>query len=265
MDWLLTTSNTTTLFDSPSFWTGSISVAIAIFFFGSSLVPAAKYRVGDGLSFQFFLCVGVWITGAIVNLIVKNPPFFPLVMIGGMLWATGNILSIYVITINGLGLSMLLWSTTNKFVGKTLYNTSGHFGWFGLKPEEVEIPVFNYLGVKRIIDCSLAIVAGTLFGLVFTPSTYIQNHQDKYPGAIKNGLNYIFAMYTGILLTSSVYYGIYLIFKRNRPYICIESILPAFISGIMCCNNWTSDNCCTLVNLLFQRYERTKKLFDIYW
>ncbi|CAF1255474.1 unnamed protein product [Adineta steineri] len=140
MDWLLTTSNTTTLFDTPSIWTGYISVAVAVFFFGSSLVPAAKYPVGDG-------------------------------------WA------------------------------------SGHFGWFGLKPEDVEIPAYNYIGVKRIIGCSLAILAGTLFGLVFTPSTYIQNHQDKYPGAIKNGLNYIFAMYTGILLTSSVYYGIYLIFK----------------------------------------------------
>ncbi|CAF1203659.1 unnamed protein product [Adineta steineri] len=116
---------------------------IPVLFFGSSLVPAAKYPVGDGVSFQFFLCVGVWITGAIVNLIVKNPPFFPLVMIGGMLWATGNILFIYVISIDGLDLSILLWSTTNKFMGWA----SGHFGWFGLKPEDVEIPVFSYLGV----------------------------------------------------------------------------------------------------------------------
>ncbi|CAF1127747.1 unnamed protein product [Adineta steineri] len=156
MDCLLTTNNTTTLFDSPSIWTGYISVAVAVFFFGSSLVPAAKYPVGDG-------------------------------------WA------------------------------------SGHFGWFDLSgillTVSQSIDSSRLLTVnmkKRIIGCSLAIVAGTLFGLVFTPSTYIQDHQDKYPGAMKNGLNYIFAMYTGILLTSSVYYGIYLIFKRNRPYICIE-------------------------------------------
>ncbi|CAF4289177.1 unnamed protein product, partial [Adineta steineri] len=170
---------------------------IPVLFFGSSLVPAAKYPVGDGVSFQFFLCVGVWITGAIVNLIVKNPPFFPLVMIGGMLWATGNILFIYVISIDGLDLSILLWSTTNKFMGWA----SGHFGWFDVSGILLTVSELTdsqrLLTVnmkKRIIGCSLAIVAGTLFGLVFTPSTYIQNHQDKYPGAIKNGLNYIFAM-----------------------------------------------------------------------
>jgi glucose uptake protein GlcU len=160
-----------------------------------------------------------------------------------------------------------------------------------LKPENVEIPAFNYVGVAiaclsgivflairvgkskeklpelqsvshltslsvvnrscdiapegnneilptvnrkmRVIGCSLAIFAGILFGLVFTPSTYIQDHLNKYPGATKNGLHYVFSMYTGILLTSSIYYGVYIILKRNRPYVCVESILPAFISGIM--------------------------------
>ncbi|CAF3519502.1 unnamed protein product [Rotaria sp. Silwood1] len=277
MDRLLTTINTTITvtpgFDTPPIWTGYISVLVAVLFFGSNLVPAAKYSIRDGFSFQFFLCVGIWITGAVINLIVKSPPFFPLVMIGGVLWTTGNIISVYVISINGLG-----WA-------------SGHFGWFGLKPENVDIPAFNYVGVAiaclsgivflairtrkskeqlvdsrpirhftnssiinrsfeiapegdnemsstvnikmRIIGCSLAILAGILFGLVFTPSTYIQDHQENYPGAVKNGLHYVFAMYTGILLTSSVYYGVYIIFKRNRPYVCVESILPAFISGVM--------------------------------
>jgi glucose uptake protein GlcU len=169
---------------------------------------------------------------------------------------------------------------------------SGHFGWFGLTPENVEKPVLNYIGVAiaclsgvvflairtgkkdehveehqpilnsttsstvnvsieklheaenvvlstasrrmRIIACGLVIFAGVLFGLVFTPSTYIQDHRkDKYPSATKNGLHYVFAMYSGIMLTSSVYYAVYIIFKRNRPYVDIQSILPAFVSGIM--------------------------------
>lgn len=86
----------------------------------------------------------------------------------------------------------------------------------------------------RIIGSVLALLSGVLFGLVFTPSTYIQDHRkDKYPTASKNGLHYIFSMYTGILLSSLVYYAIYIAAKKNRPYVCIESILPAFISGIM--------------------------------
>ncbi|CAF3509677.1 unnamed protein product [Rotaria sp. Silwood1] len=251
MDRLLTTINTTITvtpgFDTPPIWTGYISVLVAVLFFGSNLVPAAKYSIRDGFSFQFFLCVGIWITGAVINLIVKSPPFFPLVMIGGVLWTTGNIISVYVISINGLGLSMLLCVFSIGWA-------SGHFGWFGLKPENVDIPAFNYVGVAiaclsgivflairtrkskeqlvdsrpirhftnssiinrsfeiapegdnemsstvnikmRIIGCSLAILAGILFGLVFTPSTYIQDHQENYPGAVKNGLHYVFAMYT---------------------------------------------------------------------
>jgi glucose uptake protein GlcU len=169
---------------------------------------------------------------------------------------------------------------------------SGHFGWFGLTPENFEKPTLNYIGVviaclsgvvflairvgkkdehveehqlilnstisssvnisieklhkadnvvlptvskqMRIIACGLVIFAGVLFGLVFTPSTYIQDHRkDKYPSATKNGLHYVFAMYTGILLTSCVYYAVYIIFKRNRPYVDVQSILPAFVSGIM--------------------------------
>ena len=86
----------------------------------------------------------------------------------------------------------------------------------------------------RFIACFLALVAGVLFGLVFTPSTYIQDHRnDKYPGASKNGLHYIFSMFTGILLTSTVYFAIYIAAKGNRPYVHVPSILPGFISGVM--------------------------------
>ena len=173
---------------------------------------------------------------------------------------------------------------------------SGHFGWFGLKAENVEKPLLNYFGVAiaclsgliflgirsetsgeeeeeersllgsssspvdvvtlsvrlnaedaeatkkkvysfrmRLFASFLAIVSGIFFGLVFTSSTYIQDHRfdPRFPGASKNGLDYIFAMYTGILLASILYYSLYIVFKRNRPYLCRESILPAFISGVM--------------------------------
>ena len=108
--------------DPTPIWMGYIWVLIAVIFFGSNFVPAAKYPIGDGLSFQFFLCCGIWMTGVVINLIVGNPPFFPLVLIGGVLWTSGNVLSVFVIPINGLGLSMLLWCTSNLFVGKLFFN-----------------------------------------------------------------------------------------------------------------------------------------------
>ncbi|CAF1117998.1 unnamed protein product [Adineta steineri] len=262
-------------------WAGYVSVIISVIFFGTNFVPAAKYKIGDGVSFQFFLCCGIWVTGVVVHIIVGNYYFYPLVIVGGVLWTTGNILSVFVIPINGLGVSMLLWCTSNLFIGWA----SGHFGWFGLKAEKVEKPILNYLGVAiavisgliflairigkkeddifsidssqspilnssvedidnsnnpsnttfrmRIIGYILAILSGVLFGLVFTPSTYIQDHHDQYKNATKNGLDYIFSLYTGIFFSSFIYYAIYIIMKRNRPYICVESIFPAFLSGIM--------------------------------
>ncbi len=94
-----------------------------------------------------------------------------------------------------------------------------------------DTPVVSFR--MRIIGYILAIISGLFFGLVFTPSTYIQDHLDKYPGSTKNGLDYIYSMFTGILLSSFIYFSIYILVKRNRPYIVIECIFPAFISGIM--------------------------------
>ncbi|CAF3775455.1 unnamed protein product [Adineta steineri] len=297
MNLLLTILNTTTsqapVEANTPLWIGYISVIIAVLFFGSNLVPAGKYPIGDGLSFQFFMCCGIWMTGLVIDLFVKSPQFFPLVLIGGILWTTGNILSLLVIRINGLGMSMLLWCTTNMLIGWA----SGHFGWFGLIPENVEKPILNYMGVTiacvsgivflairtvkqeidittnieeqqpilhssppivtttsddapietvttidssstniylRIVGCILATIAGIFFGLVFIPSTYIQDHPyDQYKTASKNGLHYVFAMYSGIFFSSMFYYIVYIAYKGNRPYIHVQSIFPAIISGIM--------------------------------
>lgn len=280
-----------------SLWIGYISVIIAVIFFGSNLVPAGKYPIGDGLSFQFFMCCGIWLTGLVIDLFVKSPQFFPLVLIGGILWTTGNILCLLVIRINGLGMSMLLWCTTNMLIGWA----SGHFGWFGLIPENVEKPILNYIGVAiaclsgiiflairatpkqeqediviieednvdderqpilqppsppviattsndppietastrtnlslRVFGCILAIISGVFFGLVFIPNTYIQDHPyGPYINASKNGLHYVYAMYSGIFFSSMFYYIVYLAYKRTRPYVYVQSILPAMISGIM--------------------------------
>lgn len=115
---------------STPLWIGYIAVLIAVVFFGSNLVPAGKYPIGDGLSFQFFMCCGIWLTGLVIDLFVKSPPFYPIVLIGGMLWTTGNILCLFVIRINGLGMSMLLWCTTNMLIGKILHGRSHSLCFF---------------------------------------------------------------------------------------------------------------------------------------
>lgn len=86
---------------------------------------------------------------------------------------------------------------------------------------------------KKIIGCVLAVISGIFFGLVFTPSTFIQDHPNDYPNVKQNGLYYVFSMFSGIFLSSFIYFSIYILLKKNRPYVVIESIFPSFVSGIM--------------------------------
>ena len=113
---------------------------------------------------------------------------------------------------------------------RTVINTSVE----SIRDVDEVLPVINKISLRmRIIGYILAIISGLVFGLNVSPTTYIIQNQKKFACAQDNGLTYVFAHYTGILLTSFCYYVIYIIAKRNRPHLHIESILPAFISGIM--------------------------------
>lgn len=47
------------------------------------------------------------------------------------------------------------------------------------------------------------------------------------------GLDYVFAHYCGILVTSTAYFFVYCAFKKNKPTINAAATLPAFVAGIM--------------------------------
>ena len=64
-------------------WTGFLGCLIASVFFGSNLLPVKQFSAGDGVFFQFVYCVAVWAVGLIVDLILHNDRFYPLVIVGG--------------------------------------------------------------------------------------------------------------------------------------------------------------------------------------
>jgi hypothetical protein len=90
--------------------------------------------------------------------------------------------------------------------------------------------------VKRVLGTSLSIISGIFLALAYVPYLYII---DRYDNASKNSLDYVFSMYSGILLSSFFYFAIYCLFKRNRPFVNVESIFPAFINGWL----WGLANC----------------------
>jgi len=292
---------------------GFAAAGVAILCFGSNFVPIKKFETGDGVFFQWILCVTIWMAGLIVNCIRHFPPFQPIAMLGGFLWCTGNMLTVPIIKCIGLSLGMLVWGLTNLLAGWS----SGTFGLFGLHEETVAKPVLNYLGVvfccaslalylfvksdvaqettaalainteeghllegdesprhhvtttsavvvvetswvdrlttfqKRVVGLVLSVVAGVFYGTNFDPPQYIMDNQvgahyneaHQWVPVSKNGLDYVFSHFSGILVTSTIYMLIYCIVKKNKPDVYPQVILPAVASGTL----WAIADICWFV------------------
>ena len=104
---------------------------------------------------------------------------------------------------------------------------------------ETDFPFLNRLSdpLQKTLGCFLAALAGVFYGLMFLPDQYIRDHPEKfiYKNSIppNNGLYYVSSQYSGILLSSLVYFVIYAALKRNNPVMNPSVALPAMVSGVM--------------------------------
>eukprot|EP01087_Luapelamoeba_hula_P003875 TRINITY_DN1375_c0_g1_i3.p1 TRINITY_DN1375_c0_g1~~TRINITY_DN1375_c0_g1_i3.p1 ORF type:complete len:174 (+),score=9.08 TRINITY_DN1375_c0_g1_i3:62-583(+) len=135
-------------------WEGYIAAGVAVVFFGSNYVPVKRFETGDGMFFQWILCVAIFWAGWIVQLVRHEPPFEPIAMIGGVLWAHGNLMVVPIVKTLGLSLGLLIWGMVSLILGWATSN----FGLFGLKQRSVERPYLNYIGFGLAV-CSVAIYA----------------------------------------------------------------------------------------------------------
>jgi len=155
--------------------TGLIGAVIAVLFFGSNFIPIKKYDTGDGFFFQWVLCVGIWLVGLVVNLARSQPTFEPIAMCGGVIWATGNLLTVPVVHRIGLGLGLLIWGSTGLISGWL----SGVVGLMGIKKQTDQITSWA-LNITGII---LALISMGLASLV-KPS--VKSLDDERPSAMIN-------------------------------------------------------------------------------
>ncbi|CAL1544403.1 unnamed protein product [Lymnaea stagnalis] len=140
-----TAPNITTTTETPKpypVYVGYICAFVAVIMYGSNFVPIKKYYTGDGMFFQWILCSGIFLVGVIVQLI-RNATFYPLVMVGGTIWTTGNLCVVPVFKTIGMGLGMSIWGTFGLVTGWA----SGRFGWFDTKANVISNPAMNYAGV----------------------------------------------------------------------------------------------------------------------
>ncbi|XP_043827744.1 transmembrane protein 144 [Dromiciops gliroides] len=277
---------------------GFLASAVAVILFGSNFVPVKKFDTGDGMFLQWILCAAIWTVSLVVNLLLHCPKFWPLAMLGGCVWATGNITVVPIVKTIGLGLGLLIWGSLNSLTGWA----SSRFGWFGMDPEEISRPLLNYIGAglsvisaviflfiksevpsstssldttpllterainwtqtngldylwtknlsqlqNRIIGCVLAVVSGILYGCSFVPIIYIKDHGKRndsiYAGSSQYDLDYVFAHFSGIFVTSTVYFLAYCMIMKNNPKVYPQAILPGFFSGVL----WAIASCCWFI------------------
>ena len=72
--------------------------------FGTMFVPMGGIENGDGLFTQWSMAVGVFLVGLVVQAVRGFPKFYPLAMLGGAFWSTGNVTAIPIIGQIGMAL-----------------------------------------------------------------------------------------------------------------------------------------------------------------
>ncbi|XP_066504735.1 transmembrane protein 144b isoform X2 [Hoplias malabaricus] len=121
---------------------GFLSCLAAVVLYGSYIVPVKMVDTGDGMFFQWTSCASIWVMSFVGDILFCSTKAPPTAMIGGVIWATGNIGSVPMVKCIGLGLGMLFWASNVLLVGWA----SSRFGLFGLYPEDVPKPLLNYCG-----------------------------------------------------------------------------------------------------------------------
>jgi len=139
---------------------GYICCGIAVLFFGSYMLPVKRIYSGNGIFYQWSMCLGIWCAGLSVFAYRGFPKFEPFAMLGGVFWCVGNAMSVPIVNLVGLALGMSIWCVANCATGWA----SSFFGTLGIDPQystkdDVKLPL-NVTGV------ALAVCSIILFSLV---------------------------------------------------------------------------------------------------
>lgn len=170
---VITTLSSTTLAPAtvPSY-VGFICLTVSILFFGSNYLPVKQFQTGDGMFFQLILTTAIWTVGFVVYAARGFPTFYALPMLGGFFWSTGNLNTVPIIKLIGIGMGTLFWNTVLLVVGWAI----ARFGLLGVKPEVPSNEVLNYVGV------ALAALSG-LFYLFVKPESSVPEERQSLVSA----------------------------------------------------------------------------------
>ena len=126
----------------------SLLILVPAVLLGSNYALLKRYNKGDGVFFQWVVCVGVWICGFIVSLVQSQTQFYMFGMIGGIIWSGGNFLLVSLIQLVGFTTGVLVWSLV--FMGSGW--GTGMLDLLGVPHDKLCVPFFNYGGVVMCLS-----------------------------------------------------------------------------------------------------------------
>jgi len=126
---------------------GFIGASVAGVFFGSNYVPTKNYPTGDGISFVWMFSSGVLLVGISTIFMLGKAIFANTGLLGGALWASGNMCVVPVVKTIGLGLGLLIWGSTSLITGFFV----GKFGLFGVDKQKVDNEVMNWVAIWLVV------------------------------------------------------------------------------------------------------------------
>ncbi|CAD6190987.1 unnamed protein product [Caenorhabditis auriculariae] len=239
----------------------------AAFCLGSVFVPLKKFPPSDGFTTQLFMAIGAFAVACVTSVLINFPPVYPVALLGGVVWSSGNALAVPILSRLGMALGILIWNSVACVVGWA----TARFGLFGVPQMLPDSHILNYMGIvvlvvgsvfylfvksnvvedetgesnvdakdaeepavpatERLIAIGGAMLSGFFYGSMCTPITMLQTRKDLYPGMPSQGLPYHFSFFTGVMFTSGLIFAGYCVFKRNQPYMSWNLALPAMCSG----------------------------------
>ncbi|KAL7712982.1 Transmembrane protein [Entamoeba marina] len=133
---------------------GYVGAVVAALIYGSIWIVPKKFTLGDGVFYQWVMCIGIFMSGVFCMLIRGSsqggPIYFePFAMIGGALWTTGNMLCVPIVQLIGLSLGPAVWGVGNMVTGWI----TGTFGLFGMRADKDYLKLFwlNCVGMALVV------------------------------------------------------------------------------------------------------------------
>ncbi|XP_070693342.1 transmembrane protein 144b [Pempheris klunzingeri] len=194
---------------------GIAANVVAVLLYGSNFVPIKRIETGDGMFFQWVNCAAIWVVSMVGDLMLQSPKFHPFAMLGGVIWATGNITVVPIVKAVGLGLGVLIWGSSSLLMG---WATS-RFGLFGIAAQDVSRPILNYCGA------GLCLLSGLIFFFVKT-DVELHPNTESIPLLIDRRLN------SGSYGPSSSEFWIDVVGPKTRRFIgCLLAVVSGLLYG----------------------------------